>query len=110
DIMEQTLNEIDDKFQSGKYTEAITDMQEFIDKMQTEESAKPLLYKAFDHLGRYLNFMGKHVEAVQAWEDGLKVLEDSGLDSDKLINWIHTAIQAARITHRQGKNQEIFVT
>ncbi|CAF1522181.1 unnamed protein product, partial [Didymodactylos carnosus] len=69
--------------------------------MQTEESAKPLLYKAFDHLGRYLNFMGKHVEAVQAWEDGLKVLEDSGLDSDKLINWIHTAIQAARITHRQ---------
>ncbi|CAF1231088.1 unnamed protein product [Rotaria sordida] len=51
--------------------------------------------------------MGQHIEAVQAWEDGLKLLETSvervdELGEEKIIDWINISLQTAQVVHRLG--------
>ena len=105
--MEEKLNEINKIFQYGKHNEAISCIKTVIE----ESSNDSLLYKAYDLLGKYLNFMGQHVEAVQAWEDGLKFLESTvgGIDEPNIgnIDWINISLRAARIIHRLGKDEII---
>ncbi|CAF1129178.1 unnamed protein product [Rotaria sordida] len=103
DSMEEELKDIDEIFQSGKQKEAITQLKATIEESTTDNS----LYKAYDILGKYLNFMGQHIEAVQAWEDGLKLLETSvervdELGEEKIIDWINISLQTAQVVHRLG--------
>ncbi|CAF4927882.1 unnamed protein product [Rotaria sp. Silwood1] len=75
--------------------------------MIEESSTDNSLYKTYDILGKYLNSMGQHMEAVQAWEDGLRHLETSverfdELGNEKIIDWINISLQTARLVHRLG--------
>ena len=105
--MEEKLNEINKIFQYGKHSEAINCIKTVIENSSNDR----LLYKAYDLLGKYLNFMGKHIEAVQAWEDGLKFLESTvgGINEPNIekLDWINISLQAARIVHRLGKDEII---
>jgi tetratricopeptide (TPR) repeat protein len=101
--MEKELSEIHTTFQSGKHKQAIADIQTLIEKFPTDNQ----LYKAYDLLGDYFNFMGQHVQAVEAWTNALKCLEDNDggvdkLNEGKLIGWINISIGIARVMHRQG--------
>ncbi|CAF3624155.1 unnamed protein product [Rotaria sp. Silwood1] len=101
--MEEKLNDIDEIFQSGQHKEAIAKIRTMIEESSTDNS----LYKTYDILGKYLNSMGQHMEAVQAWEDGLRHLETSverfdELGNEKIIDWINISLQTARLVHRLG--------
>ncbi|CAF4171322.1 unnamed protein product [Rotaria magnacalcarata] len=101
--MKETLDEINEVFQSGRHKEAVASIVALIEESSTDSS----LHMAYDSLGKYLNFMGQHTEAVQAWEDGLKFLESTvervhELDDHKLIDWINISLQTARLAYRQG--------
>jgi tetratricopeptide (TPR) repeat protein len=101
--MEEELSEIRTTFQSGKHKQAIADIQALIEKFPTDNR----IYKAYDLLGDYFNFMGQHVQAVEAWINALKILEDNDggvdkLNEGKLIDWINISIGVARVMHRQG--------
>ncbi|CAF5206153.1 unnamed protein product, partial [Rotaria magnacalcarata] len=100
--MKETLDEINEVFQSGRHKEAVASIVALIEESSTDSS----LHMAYDSLGKYLNFMGQHTEAVQAWEDGLKFLESTvervhELDDHKLIDWINISLQTARLAYRQ---------
>jgi tetratricopeptide (TPR) repeat protein len=102
-IMEEKLSELNAIFKSGKHKQAIAEIQTLIEESPTDIQ----IYKAYDLLGDYLNFMGQHSEAVQAWINALQLLEDNAGGADKLnigqlIAWINISIGAARIMHRQG--------
>ncbi|CAF4462200.1 unnamed protein product [Rotaria sp. Silwood2] len=101
--MEEKLNEIHEIFHSGKHKESIAHIKTVIEEFSTDSS----VYKAYDILGKYLHFMGQHMEAVQAWEDSLNFLESNvervnELRDEKIIDWINISLQTARIVHRLG--------
>ena len=102
--METQLSTIDDTFQSGKHKEAIAEIQTLIETYPKDDG----IYKAYDHLAGYFNLMGQHVEAVEAWINALKSLEDvagsvNNLREAKMIDWMNISLQVARVSHRQGK-------
>ncbi len=109
-IMEKQLGEIQSTFQSGKHNQAITELRTLI-----ETSAKDdRIYKAYDLLGDYLNYMGKHVEAVDAWTNALELLEDTpggidNLNEQKLIDWMNISLTTAKVLYRLGRIRTIEV-
>jgi tetratricopeptide (TPR) repeat protein len=108
--MEKQLGEIQSTFQSGKHNQAITELRTLI-----ETSAKDdRIYKAYDLLGDYLNYMGKHVEAVDAWTNALELLEDTpggidNLNEQKLIDWMNISLTTAKVLYRLGRIRTIEV-
>lgn len=103
--MEEKLNEINQIFESGKHKETITSIEKLIE----ESPGDPSLHRAYDLLGKYLNFMGQHLQAVETWEKGLKLLESNiehinELDESKLICWLNISLETARAAHRLGNN------
>ncbi|CAF0748618.1 unnamed protein product [Adineta steineri] len=103
-IMETKIQKINEIFQSGRHKQAITDIQTLIE----ESSADNEIFKAYNCLGTYLNLMGQHNEAVEAWINALKLLEDNAGGVDKfnegqLVEWINISIVLARIMYRQGR-------
>lgn len=102
--MQGKLDRIDATFQSGKHNQAIADVQTLIGDSQTDS----LVYMVYDRLGEYLNYMGQHSAAIEAWEAGLKKLEHTaggidGLNAVKLGDWINILLVIAQTAHRQGK-------
>jgi tetratricopeptide (TPR) repeat protein len=101
--METELNAINARSQSGKHKQAIAEIQTLIETCSTDDG----IYKAYDYLGDYLNFMGQHVQAVEAWTNALKLLEDNNggvdnLEEEKLLDWMNISLGTARVLHRQG--------
>jgi tetratricopeptide (TPR) repeat protein len=101
--MEDKLKEIQTNFQLGKYKQSINDLEILINDYANDD----LIYKAYDLLGDYLNDLGEHVKAVQAWENSLKILENktSGIDqlnNQEIVDWINISLQLARSLFQQG--------
>lgn len=102
-IMENELSEINGRFQSGKHNQAIGEIQTLIKKFSLDDE----IYRAHARLGHYINYMGKHSEAVDAWAKALSFLEDENgnvdhLAEDKFVDWINISLEKARVMHRQG--------
>ncbi len=101
--METELNEINVIFQSGEPKQAIAEIQTLIETYSTDDG----IYKAYDILGDYFNFMEQYVQAVEAWTNALKLLEDNtgsvaNLKEGRLIDWMNISLRIARVLHRQG--------
>ncbi len=101
--METELNAINAVFQSGKHQQAIAEIQTLIETNSKDDG----IYKAYDTLGDHFNFTGQHVEAVEAWTNALKLLEDNAggvnnLKEGKLLDWMNISLRTARVSHRQG--------
>lgn len=101
--MKDKLKEIEANSRLGKYKQSINDLETLINDYANDD----LVYKAYDLLGDYLNYLGDHVKAVQAWENSVKILESKTggvdqLDDQEIIDWINISIQLARSLHRQG--------
>ena len=102
--MEKELSDINGRFQSGKHNQAIDEIQGLIEKFSLDDE----IYRAHARLGHYINYMGKHSEAVDAWAKALSLLEDTNgnidrLAEDKFVDWINISLEKARVMHRQGK-------
>lgn len=105
--MEKELSEINGRFQSGKHNQAINEIQTLLETFAIDDA----IYRAHARLGQYVNFMGKHDEAVQAWAKALSLLEnDQGnvehLTEEKFVDWINISLEKARVMHRQGKKKK----
>ena len=106
--MEKELSEINGRFQTGKHNQAINEIQTLLETFAMDDE----IYRAHARLGQYVNFMGKHDEAVQAWTKALSLLEDEQgnvdhLTDQKFVDWINICLEKARVMHRQGKNPTI---
>jgi hypothetical protein len=60
--METELNAINAVFRSGKHKQAIAEIQTLIETYSTDDG----IYKAYDYLGDYFDFIGQHAQAVEA--------------------------------------------
>lgn len=93
--MEEKLDEIHDKFKSGKCKESISDLEQLINDYPNDI----YIFQAHDRLGDYLNYLGEHSQAIQSYEKCLETIED---DDDELSTWINVSLQIARILFQQG--------
>lgn len=106
--MEEELNQIQAIFQSGKHKAAIIKLEALTKTLAADDK----IYNAYRLLGDYLDYMGQHTEAVEAWTNGLKVLEGSAESVDELsewkrVHWMKISLKAARVLCRQGKTNKI---
>lgn len=101
------LDAIINTFQTGKPKEALAELQTLVDKLKQDAPAD-LTSDHYDVLGQFKNFLGDADGAVEAYLEGVALVEQKraadGRFPDEIVGaFINLNLKIAKLAHRQGK-------